>query len=305
MIKERKNKKIVWVDMSNPSIDEIRHIINEFNLDPVKTREMTLTSFREGVSFKDNAIYVVLHFPALRHSHKDSTKQEIDFVIGKNFIITNRYEQIDAIDSFEKFFDVNTTLEKDIMEDHGAFVMYYILKELYNAVSNELDSINDDLAFVEKEIFKGNEKNMVSKISELSRNLLGIQHTIAGQGKILTRIIEHSTDNFSDEDFVYNLSKIKNEFDRIMNYLTDSTDFLSELRETNNSLLSTKQNEIMKTLTIIAFLALPLSIITGLFQMNTKNTPFIGGSNDWYLVVVAELIAVLALFLVARIKRWF
>lgn len=305
MIKENRNKKIVWVDISSPDTEEIREIVHKYNLDPIKTKELTLTKFTEGISFKENKIYCAFYFPALRHSHKDETRQEIDFVIGKDFIITNRYDQIDAIDSFAKFFEVNSTLNKELMEDHGGFVFYYILKELYKGVSNELDSINDELLITEKEIFRGKEKEMVLNISKISRGLLDIQHTIKGHGNILEKMIQVSSEGLSDEDITYNIIKIKNEFHRIERYLIDLIDFLSELRETNNSLLSTKQNEIMKTLTIMAFLVLPFSIITGFFQMNTINTPVLGRPNDWYIVIVLELIVVISLFVFARFKKWF
>lgn len=305
MIKENKNKRITWVDIESPTMDELREIMNKYDLDPGMTKDMALTTFKERVISKDGKIYAVFHFPALRHSHKDGVKQEIDFIISKDFIITNRYEQIDAIDSFTKFFEVNATLQREIMEDHGGFAMYYILKELYKSVSNELDSINDELAFVEKEIFRGREKEMVSKISKISRDLLNIQHTIIGHADILEKIISLCAQLMEDENFVYDIRKIKNECDRVNRYLTDSMDFLSELRETNNSLLSTKQNEIMKTLTIIAFLVLPFSVITGFFQMNMVNTPIIGRANDWYLVITMEIIIVVILFIVARLKKWF
>jgi len=305
MIKENKNKKITWVDVESPTMDELRELLNRYDLDPGMTKDMALTTFKERVLCKDGKIYAVFHFPALRHSHRDSIKQEIDFIISKDFIITNRYEQIDAIDSFAKFFEVNATLQREIMEDHGGFVMYYILKELYRSVSNELDSINDELAFVEKEIFRGKEKEMVSKISKISRDLLNIQHTIIGHSDIIEKIISMCAQLMEDESFVYDIRKIRNECDRVNRYLTDSMDFLSELRETNNSLLSTKQNEIMKTLTIIAFLVLPFSVITGFFQMNMSNIPIVGRANDWYLVITSEIIVVLILFTIARIKKWF
>ena len=87
-------------------------------------------------------------------------------------------------------------------------------------------------------------------------------------------------------------------------YQKNNNDFLKELRETNDSLLSTKQNETMKILTVITFLALPFSVITGLFQMNTSSTPLVGNGNDWQIIVGVELCAMIALFIFAKIKKW-
>ncbi len=60
----------------------------------------------------------------------------------------------------------------------------------------------------------------------------------------------------------------------------------------------------MKTLTIIAFLALPFTIITGFFQMNTSGTPIIGSNNDWGIIVAVELCAMVILFIFAKMKKW-
>jgi magnesium transporter len=79
---------------------------------------------------------------------------------------------------------------------------------------------------------------------------------------------------------------------------------LLELRETNNSLLSTKQNETMKTLTVLTFLFLPLSFVAGLFGMNTMNNPIVGNQFDfWIILAIMAFLGMVSLLYFKR-KDW-
>jgi Mg2+ and Co2+ transporter CorA len=278
--------------------------MDEYSIDPNVARELQLPSYKEKIALHKKYLYMVMHFPVLRHSNNGNSEQEIDFIVSKNFIITTRYETIDALEKFTKLFEVNAILEKGIMEDHAGYVLYYIIKELYRSVSDELDSINDRLKKIEKEIFEGREKAMVYEISKSNRNLISIDHALRTHKEILDSLEDVAAEAFNMA-FHENTIKISNDYYKVENMLLNNIDFLKELRETNDSLLSTKQNETMKTLTVITFLVMPFTVVTSFFQMNTSSTPLIGTPNDWQIIVISEVILAIALFTFARFKKWF
>jgi magnesium transporter len=304
MIKKYKNNSITWIDVEDPTSDEVRTLMDEYDINPDIARELQLPTYKEKIVMSKDYLYLVLHFPALRHTHKDNTtEQEIDFVVGKDFIITTRYESVDALERFTKTFELNNILKKGLMEDNAGFVLYYMIKELYRAMSDEVDSINDTLKQVEKNIFKGKEKEMVNEISSANRDLISFNHILLTHRDVLLSLKDSGAKLFS-EDFSKNFAKIINEYHRIEKVLMNNIDFLRELRNTNDSLLSSKQNETMKVLTVITYLALPFSIITGFFQMNAIHTPLVGVDYDWHIIVVFEIIFVIFAYLFARFKKW-
>jgi magnesium transporter len=303
MIKKNTNKSITWVDVVNPTTEDMRSLMEEFNLVPSVARELQLPTYKQKISFFDDYLYMVMHFPAFRHSHKGGEDQEIDFIVGKKFIITTRYEHIDALEKFSKDFEVNNILDKGIMEDNAGYVLYYIIKELYKSMSDEIDSIKDSLKFIESKIFKGEEKEMVTEISKTNHKLININRTTLSHKEVLESL-EKSGEKIFGTGFKENFSKILDEYYRIESSLKSDIELLSGIRGTNDSLLSSKQNGTMKILTIITFLALPFSVITGFFQMNTKSTPLVGSSYDWQIVVVTEIIIVVLLFIFVKIKKW-
>ena len=304
MIKKYTNNSITWIDAEDPTTEEVRSLMEEYDINPDIARELQLPTYKEKIVMYKDYLYLVLHFPALRHTHKDNTtEQEIDFVVGKNFIITTRYEPIDALERFSKTFELNNILKKGLMEDNAGYILYYMIKELYRAMSDEVDSINDTLKQVEGSIFKGEEKEMVTEISKANKNLINFNHTIITHKDVLVSLKDTGSKLFGG-NFSENLAKIINEYHRIEKVLITNIDFLRELRSTNDSLLSSKQNQTMKLLTVITFIALPFSIITGFFQMNAVNTPLVGQPNDWQIIVTIELIFVIAFFIFAKLRKW-
>ncbi|MFA6226955.1 MAG: CorA family divalent cation transporter [Candidatus Paceibacterota bacterium] len=304
MIKKYTYKSVTWVDVENPTTEDVRDLVEEFSVNTSVAKDLQLPTYKEKIAMHKNYLYLVMHFPILRRgADGDAKDQEVDFIVGKDFIITTRYESIDALERFQKTFEVNSILHKEKMTDHAGYVFYYIIKELYKAISDEVDSLNDSLERVEKSVFRGKEKEMVWSISNLNRDLLHLNHTVNSHKEIF-ETLPGLTLKFFGEEFADNCDKLLNEYYRIHDVMENSVDFLKELRDTNDSLLNTKQNQIMKTLTILTFLALPFTVITGFFQMNTINTPFIGYTHDWPIIVSTEVIAVVVLLVLARFKKW-
>ena len=304
MFKKQSYKSVTWVDSESVNKEEARELMEEFELSPEVAQDILLPTFKDKISLYKDYIYLVLHFPAFKHTHNKSHRQEIDFVIGKNFIITNRYEGIDAMEKYAKIFEVNSILDKNDKEAGSGELFLAIMKTIYQSLSDELDSINYLLREAEKNIFAGKEKDMVFELSKIGREIINFNHIITPHGNILETLQENS-DQILGKHFSLELNQIINEFNKISKILENVTEVLRELRETNNSLLSTKQNEIMKTLTIFTFFALPFGIITGFFQMNTINTPIVSSEKGWFIIVGIEIITLITVYLIAKRKKWF
>ena len=304
MLKNQNYKSITWVDSETPTKDEARELMEKFDLSPEVAQDILLPTFKDKITCFKDYIYLVLHFPAFKHTHNKSHRQEIDFVIGKNFIISNRYESIDAMEKYAKIFEVNSILDKNEAQIGPGELFLAMMRTIYQSLSDELDSINYLLREAEKNIFAGKEKEMVFELSKVGREIINFNHIITPHGNILETLQENS-EKILGKDFALELSKIINEYHKISKILENVTEVLRELRETNNSLLSTKQNEIMKTLTVFTFFALPFGIITGFFQMNTINTPIVSNENGWFIIVGIEIIVLTTVYLIARNKKWF
>lgn len=305
MINKYKYNSITWVDLQSPTADEISQITKDYSLHPVVAEELVTPSPKGKFERFDDYIYLVLHFPVrslLANGKSTVRQQEVDFIVGRDYIITNKYDTVKSLHSFSKIFETNAILDKKGLGKHAGFVLYYMLTRLYGAMQTDLIEIEQDLLRAERRIFAGDEKHMVKVLSEISRELIDIRHTTKGHSATLSALID--ADSIFGAEFVHYSKDIKNEFDKINEYILSNRDLLNELRDTNDSLLTTKQNETMKILTLLAFVTFPLSLFTDLFSMDTSYTPIVGHPYDFEIILGIMILATLTMFSWFKYKKW-
>ena len=288
--------------MESPSHEEVRQIMEEFDIHPIIADELLGPSLRPKVDHYENLIYLILHFPAIRHTHKNST-QEVDFIIGKEFLVTVRYELLDPLHKFSKVFEVNSILDKSDIGEHAGFLFFYMIRKIYSSLAHELGIVGESLREVEDRIFKGEERKMVEQLSIIHRDLLEFRRALRMHKPVL-QSLGIACENFFGKEFTHYTDNIVGEYLKVDELLEDQKEILSDLRETNNSLLSTKTNEVMKLLTIMTFVMFPANLISSIFGMNATHIPIIGSTYDFWVVLAIMGFVASSTFFFFKHKKW-
>lgn len=296
-------KRLTWIDLESPTKEEVREVMESYDIHPIVAEELLTETLRPKVDYYGNQIYLVLHFPTVTHSHKGKSAQEVDFVIGKNFLITVHYETVDPLIEFSKMFEVNSILEKSNMGEHAGFLFFYIMRELYKNLASELNVLSKTLSGIEERIFNGNERMMVETISKVNRKLINFKQAIRFHKDVLDSFEVAAKDLFG-EKFAFYSRSITGEYYEIANILEGHKETLKDLWGTNDSLLSTKTNEIMKTLSVLAAILLPVSLVVQFFGISSDNIPFMSSPNAFYIVIGIVLVVALIMYTVSRLKKW-
>lgn len=302
MIKRYDTKEIVWVDLENPSQAEVRSIMDEFGIYPLTAEEMLSPSLKPKIDLYDNYVYLIMHFPAVKHSHSNEENQEVDFVIGKKFLITARYDQIDPIHKFSKELEVSSILDNNNVE-HAGMLFYRLVRKLYGSLEHELEYIESKILHIEEQMFEGKERAMVYDISIVSRNLVNFKQSLGSHSRVL-KGLELAGKRLFDLNFDEYIRAIAQLHTNVEETLHGLSEVIFEVRETNNSLLTTKQNEAMKVLAIMAFVTFPLSLIASIFGMNTSYLPFVGQPNDFWIIFTIMAGLTVSFFVFFKYKKW-
>jgi len=306
MIKKYTSKNITWIDIEEPNRREIKSLMNEYKINHLVADELLIPTFRPSVDFHKDFIYLILHFPVPNSTSQGGGNEniEIDFVIGKDFLITTRYSKFNPFQKTSKIFEIETILDNKKDWEHAGYLFCYIVQQLYEGLINELDYIENLQEEMEKGIFGGNEKQMVKEISIVSHDLLDFRQATAYHQEILDSL-EIIGSKFFGKDFAYFLKDINNKYRKVSHILDNNIENLKELRGTNDSLLTTKQNETMKIFTILAFVTFPLSLFASIFGMNSVFTPIIGLKYDFWMIIGIMLLLTALMFLFFKYKKWF
>jgi magnesium transporter len=306
MVYKYKYKNTTWVDLESPSHAEIIDIIQEYGLPEIMAEELGTCTLRSKVDYyeKLKLIYLVLHFPIIGETLEDDIEQEIDFIIGKDILITTRYEKIDPLHNFSRLFEKDTFLDKSNMGDHAGYLFVYLMREIYKTSLDNLEDINDSLKKIERDIFRDRQTEAVGLISETNRKFLNFKQALRHHGEIFKSFETVAVEMFG-QSFYYLIGIVNSEYNRVKNTLDVGKEILNDLRDTNDSLLTTKTNTAMRRLTTMTFILLPITLITGIFGMNVASEIiFIKNMNDFLLVLLFIVFFGLTMFIYFKGKKW-
>ena len=302
MISKSTYKKVTWIDLESPTREEIESIKDDFDLPELVAEQLRVPVFRSKIDRYPKFIYLILRFPTYSKRLGKVTEQEVDFVIGKDFVLTAHYEPVNAIAEFSKLFEINSTLDRGADVSHAGFLFFYIMQELYHSLEVELENIDESLHSIERHIFEHNENEMVNAISSLNRTLVDFRQAIRFHAETLVSL-EHAGTEFFGQGFAYQLNIITGECRKTQKTMEDHKEILKDLRETNDSLLTAKTNDIITKLTVMNFTMLPLMLVTSFFAIHSE-VYIIRTMSDYMVVLGAMVLTGIVMIIYFKDKKW-
>lgn len=298
-----KSPNITWIDIKNPSPKELKFLAENYRLHPVILEHLKGPTVRSNVEEYNGYIYAVLHFPVYNPEKKISESTEIDFIITPDTLITARYQNIEPFEEFiKKCKPVSSPLKRDSMNRSSIYLFYHLVKNLYSFSLRELDHIDEKIILIEEAIFSGHEKEMLLALSLVRSDVLNFLRTLKPQGTVLESLIARS-ESFEIQTKPYLIDLI-GEHNRVISQSENHRDSIEGLQATNESLLNAKTNEIMKVLTIMAFVILPLTLVSSLFSMNTSVLPIVGSPYDFWIITGSMTVLAIIFFAIFKHKKW-
>jgi len=301
MIERYFHNNITWLDVTNPTLEEVRQLIKECNIPLEYTSDLTTMTPKTEVFSKKGFLKITLDFPIVKrtdihHPH------EVKFLVTKSHLVTIRFEDIEAIHRFGKEYEVLCMLNgKQKASTETLFLT--LLNHFYDAMYAKLDYLDSKLKDIEEEIFKEHEEEMVYELSKVSRRLIAFKQCIDAHDDALDKLGGAIRESFV-KDHSRAVEAILHQFAVTRRRLRALTSTFDDLRRTNDSLLETKQNGFMRVFTILAFITFPLTLFSSMFGMNTENTPIVGHSLDFWIIVLIMVCVSIGFFTFFRYKRW-
>jgi magnesium transporter len=306
MITRHARGKVVWVDMECPTAEELQTVMAEFDIDPrIEEEIVSPTPYPIVVTFP-KYLYMILHFPTTEITG-GAKNQEIDFIVGKHFLITARYEVIESIHNLQRVFEAEELIGLPSKEATTSELLERVMRRLYGAIRQEVEHIAGNLERIERDIFAHKEKIAVRRISEANRVLLRFDTTLNRHAESLEIFLtELQATAFFGKAFAANAAHIGAHRDHVAALVSSYKAVASELRQTNDSLLNTSQNEVMKTLTILTFITFPPVLLAGVFGMNidSAHLPIVEHPMAFVLILLLMLFCSSLVYLFFKLKNW-
>lgn len=295
------SQPVTWIDITDATRADVLAIAAEYRLPLEITEELLVPSSRSRIRSGDNCLFLALHFPALVDSAETRNEQEIDCIIGDNFLITAHAGAVDSILEFEKTFDA-AKASPNYPRFTGLSILHELLSLFYANVTTQLNDISDTLKKIEDRVFSGEEDRMVQVISKTNRKLMDHRRSLQFHEIVLEDALEEGTRIFGNEANE-TLLQLVSAFRSVSFLIANNKAILDDLRDTNDLLLNTKTNHIMKMLTLITFITIPIVVGVEILRHPLESIEHTPASMA--MVIVGVILVSAALITFFRYKRWF
>lgn len=297
--------KLVWVDIANAGKKEIEWLRKhyDFQLAHLQASSSKTISLRPVVEKTDKYLFLILHFPVLEHD--SVVAGEIEFFIGKDYIITLHDNYIKSLSDFFSRYKKDTNSFKSYEYESTGVLLYEILDRLINDCYFLLDFNSIRIREVENLIFSQEQKIAAGKILSLRRNIINIRKVIQNHKNIIKKLMHTDMGLIPQDKIRRYYGLLLENIKRLWENFDNQKDMIEVLNSTNESYINDRISEIMKTLTIFSVIVFPLTLLAAIFGMNTTNgMPFVNSENGFWIIIAIMMTGCLIMLLIFERKKW-
>ncbi|MFH0832430.1 MAG: magnesium/cobalt transporter CorA [Candidatus Aenigmatarchaeota archaeon] len=293
----KRTKGKVWIDILNPNKEDMEFLKKHFNFHKLALEDCVHSIQRPKLDDYGSFYFIVTH--SVEFEKEKLRSVELDFFLGKNFLVTAHSEKMKCID------EAKERLEKAsfILGKSPDFLLYTIMDILVDDLFPLVDRLDDEIDSIEKRIMKNPSNELINRMFHLKRNSLLLRKIIAPQRDVIAMFAKRDSSLIPSEHTIYFMD-IYDHLYRICETIDTFRDMISSMMESYLTVISNRMNEIMKTLTIISTIVLPLTLIVGIYGMNFQFMP----EMEWeygYPAVLFLMLAITAVMLVYfRWRKW-
>lgn len=293
-------KSILWVDLMSIDDAEIDILTEIFNIHPLTIEDLIMANARpKAENFKDYIFLVMFSMDSLDKEKGKIKTDERNFCLGRNFLITAHNDASAAFSTNKE----RIRKQSPIIKNGADFLLYSLLDALvdsYFPIINEFDNMVDEM---NDELFRDPTNKTLLKIYVLKNEIMYLRRTIGPQADVMNVIVRGDIPYISAANVIY-LRNIYDNLIRLNDIVGTSRDIVTGAMEAYVSIVSNRLNEIMKTLTVIATIVMPLTLIASIYGMNFKHMPELSSKFGYPIVIsVMALLAVLMLYYFKR-RKW-
>ncbi len=296
ILKDAENK--LWIDIEDINPDDINLLKDDLKIHPIAVEEVLTPMERPEMQSFENHILLVLHAPSANLAKGGMDTVEIDFLVGRNFIVTIRGGPIASVRDLEN----RVRADPRIMARGCDFMLYFMADAMVDDYLPVLNAIDKRIDATQESAAKNPTSETFTDLMKIKTDILEIRRATVPQLEVVRSLIRGYADIIEKGLSVY--------FRSVCEHLQQVNAQLDAAREEVNSTVqvslavkSDQLNQVIKVLTIITVIMMPLTLITGVFGMNFDFPRWLVNSGLW---LTTGGMGIMALVLVRyfRKRRW-
>lgn len=293
------NKNFLWIDLESPTDSEIKILSDVFKFHPLTIEDCLHKKQRSKVEDYRDYYFIVMNVFKGRKLEEEFRISEIFLFVSQNYIVTVHWGNMEVVNTvFER-----TRITSNIFGKGIDFLLYNLADEIIDDYFPIVDEVGNKIDEIEAEIFEAEGKEIQSKIFFLKKNMLKLRKIITAQREVLNTLLRHDFAIIKEENKLYFMD-VYDHIMRLYDFIDTYHDLLTGTLDLYMSYISNRMNGVMKTLTIIATIIMPLTLISGIYGMNFKNMPELNTEYGYFVVLTVMGIIAFSEILYFKRKGW-
>ena len=293
---------LTWVHLDRPHPAAIDALAARFGWHELDVEDVLSKRQRPKIDEYPEYLFAVLHFPVYDKHVQRLNAGELDVFVGADYLVTLPNVELLPVTRLFDRCETNEEVRNRAFAEGTGRLLYEILDDLFDYCFPILDKIGHKLDTVEDQMFEGRAEDVVRDLSNVKQEIISYRKIIKPERSTL-RLLERRVERFLPEELDVYFDDVVDAAERIWDLLDNYKEVVEALESTNESVISHRQNDVLRLLTLISVTMLPLTLITGLFGMNVLYPG--EGTHEAFWIILGGLAVTLASMLAFfRFKRW-
>lgn len=292
---------ITWINIDGlHQVDIIEKIGTNFDFHPLLLEDILTTEQRPKVEEFETYIYIVLKMLHFNEKTNEIDSEQISIIFGSNFVISFQEKEVDFFNSIRERIRAGKGRIRKMGADHLAYSLIDSIVDSYFII---LEKLGENIENVEEIVVANPTRKTLRAIHILKRNMILIRKSIWPLREVISALERSDSSLIQDHTRIY-LKDVYDHTIQIIDTIETFRDMLSGMLDVYLSSISNKMNEIMKVLTIIATIFIPLTFIVGVYGMNFEYMPELkwrwGYPATWVVIIIVSI----SMLIYFKKKNW-
>jgi magnesium transporter len=289
----------LWADLAGPTADELRVLGDVFHFHPLAVEDATSALQYPKIEPYQGFLYLVLHGIDPTPRQSQFATRDIDFFLGRNFLVTVHDGQSRSLAHMREV----CSRHEHMLADGPVSLLHRMVDAMVDNYRPVIEQIEDRIGQLEEQAFAGRE-GMARHVMMLKREVTSMRRVMIPQRDAIGRLARREFPMISDE-MAYRFRDVYDHVVRLTEEAILFQDRVTGIFEVNLSTVSHRLNQVMKLLTVMSTIFLPLTVLTGMWGMNIPLPHFPGGEPAQFLWVGGIMAAIsLTMMVLFRLNRW-
>ncbi len=284
--------KLTWINIERPTELETEYLAKHYPFHPLDLDDCLSRIQRPKIDEYKEYRFLVFHFPVYNKESRTTTVSQVSTFIGENYLITLHKGELKPLVKLFKECQIDEESRKENFSQGSAYLLYRITDRLVDYCLPVLNKISANIEQTEDNIFSSSSMpRAIEDISILRRDVISFRRSIWPMRAVIGSL-EPKIRSFTKMDMSVYFGDLTDHVDKIWDALDEYKEIIEGLNDTYDSLATNRTNEVMRMLTVIATILLPITVVASIYGMNITTLPFLTSKYSLIFVLFIMLVVI-------------